>query len=182
MTRQILVTSALPRLTRDHGAALHQRSHDPTHGTARERGVPDQARREGLPGEQARQEPHGGARVAAVNLGIRRCKPVESNPVHSKRSASVVFDAHAHLSEGALRGDVVFAVGKAPQLRAAVGDGRHDQRTVTDALVRRHRHAAAEGPSERLNDQARHSRGSHFFESPGPPLRPGDCMAGTTLG
>jgi len=64
------------------GPAQSERLDNPPHRPSHQRRIADQTRSEALSGEHSGKQPHRGARVAAVDVGLRRGEPCQADAVH----------------------------------------------------------------------------------------------------
>ena len=120
------------------GAHPRQRLGHPAHRAPAQAFVTDQHRLERLAGQQAHQQPHRGARIAAVELAARRAQSVPPDSVHDHPPVLRAFDPHAQRPEHVHRRDRVGALQKAADPRRAVGDRAKHDRAVRNRLVPGH--------------------------------------------
>src|SRR5690606_33453969 len=142
-------------------AACPERLDDAAHGATRERLVADELAREALRDEDAREQPHRGAAVAAVEGALRRREPAKPLPGDA-RGVAVELDVDAHGAEGVGRREVVEAAGEPVDAALSLGQRREDERAMPDGFVTGDAGLAAErargADSEALH---RHLAGGH---------------------
>src|SRR6478752_1377387 len=144
----------------DQRATLHQRRDHGFHAPARQRRAADQARRKGLRGEHPGQQARGRGRMPTINLCRGRLEPGQAHAAQANGPLLIVFETHTEGAERAQRAEIVVTVGKAAELAGPIGERRQDQRSVRDAAVTRHRHAALERAVLGSHDQ---TSGGHGF-------------------
>ena len=128
----------------DPRAHQRQRGGDPAHRPLRQRRVADQHAVEGLGGQQAGQQAHAGAGVAAVQRAIGRAQAVHADPVHDPARGRRRLDAHAHPREDRRGGAGVLALQETVDGGHPVGQGGEHHRPVRDRLVARNVQAATQ--------------------------------------
>ncbi len=81
------------------GAHLAQGAGHPLHGTLGQGRIAGELHIEGLPGQQAGEQAHGGARVAHVERFCRRLEAMQADPVDGHLAIVGAFDDHTHIPE-----------------------------------------------------------------------------------
>ncbi len=120
----------------DIGSHQSQRFEDASHRAFRERAVADQSGLERLAREEAREETHGGAGIAAIDRAVRSDKAA-ALPVHDEHFGLGLFNRDP---ERAHRGDGVHAIGaagKTAQNTGTIGEGSDEDGAMGNALVAR---------------------------------------------
>ena len=130
--------------------ALHLGPHEaerfghPVHGPGRERLVTDEFAGPGQAGDEAGQEPHGGARIAAVERVVRGMEQAAPAVQHD-RPVGPAFHGDAHGFDRAQRGRHVSPIGEAVHNRGALGQSGEQHRAMRDRLLPRGAHGAPAG-------------------------------------
>ena len=125
-------------LAADVGAHQRQRIDHPPHRPARQAGIPHQRAAKALSGQQAAQQPHRRARIAAVQHAGRRLQAVQPHAMHHHPALRGSVDAHAHRPEDDCRGQCIGPFQKAIDDRLSAGQRPQHDRAVRDRLVARH--------------------------------------------
>jgi len=134
---------AVPRV--DACAHAGERLGDAAHRPARERGIADERAVEALPGEQAGEQAHAGAGVAAIERLRTAAQAIQTHAVHDALAVARRLDPHAELRHDGRGGAGVLAFQETADARGALRDRSQHQRAVRDRLVARHRELAAQG-------------------------------------
>ena len=122
----------------DARAHFPQRAGDPLHGPLGQGFIAGQFGVERLTGEQAGEQPHGGAGVAHVERFSRRLKAVQADPVHDHLTVVGAFDQHPHVAERLQRGQGVLPFQKPLHGGGALGQGRQHDGPVGHGFITRH--------------------------------------------
>ena len=145
--------------------SLDERSHEaerlghPVHGTERERCVAHQLGLPCQPGHQPGQQPHGGARVAAVDGPGRRPQPAAPT-VQDHGAVGAALDPDAHRLHRRHGGGDIGPVGEPVDHRGPFGQCGQEHRAVRDRLLAGRAHRALAGPAARYEEDARHRHAS----------------------
>jgi hypothetical protein len=89
-------------------------------------------------GEQPREQAHGGAGIAAVQVDGGLLEAMEPDAVYRHPSLIGPLDFHAHRPKDIHGGDGVCALQETGDMGRAFGDGAEHDRAVADRLVPRH--------------------------------------------
>ena len=119
----------------DPCAHLRQRAGDTAHRAAGQRLIADQRAVERLARQQAGQQAHAGAGIAAVQRCLRCFQAVDTDAMHDALRRAGGFDAHTQLAEDARGGAGVLAFQEAFDMRSAIGQRGEHHRAVRDRLV-----------------------------------------------
>jgi hypothetical protein len=124
----------------DLRAHLGQRLDDARHGAARKRGVADEPAAEGLPREDAGEQAHRGAGVAAIDVAFR-CGENAFAAMHDDGDAAAALgrvgglDLDAERPQRGHRAQAILAREEARDDARAVRQRGENERPVRDALV-----------------------------------------------
>ena len=121
----------------DMGAPGPQRLDDAAHRAAGERFVADHARAETLAAQEAGEQPHRRARVAAVDHVTGHSKPVKADPI-DRGGLVRALDRDAHRAKRLACRRVVQAFGQAGDAGAAAAQRAEDEAAMADRFVARH--------------------------------------------
>src|SRR4029079_4067570 len=116
---------------------LPQGIEDAFHWPLRERRVADQPAAERLAREESGQEAHGGARVPAVEVALRRCENALLS-VHDERGLVWRLDLDAECAHRGDGAEAILARQKTAKHTGSIAHGSEHHRAVRDALVARH--------------------------------------------
>ena len=136
------VAALPPDDLRTHAA---QRSHDAAHRSAADLLCAGEKARKALPRQQARQQPHGCARIVAAQHAARLLQAVDAAPVDDQFSRRRLLDLDAQRAHDVDGRQAVRAVEKMLNARFALGQrGEHDG-AVRDGFVAGNGAVAGEG-------------------------------------
>ena len=142
-------------------AHAHQpeRLGDPVERPPGERLVADQLEAARLAGEDAREQPDQGARVAAVDRAVwlvQGAQAAARDPQH----VAVVGDGYAEAPHGGGRREGVLRAPEASDLALSAGNRREEQRAMGDRLVPRYGEVATDA-DRRLEAHERQTSSSN---------------------
>src|SRR6185312_8599505 len=95
-------------------------------------------------GQQAGQQAHAGAGIAAVQCLRAGTQAMQAHAVHHALAVGRRVDAHAELLQHGGGGAGVLAFEETADMRHPVGQRAEHQRAVRDGLVARHAHASTQ--------------------------------------
>ena len=131
----------------DARAHPRERIDHPPHGAARQAGIAHHPGGKALAGQNAAQEPHRGARVAAVQVAGRRLQAMQPHAMHLHLPLVRTIDAHAHCPEDLGGGQGIGAFQEAMDFRHALGQRAQHDGAVRDGLVTRYPDVALHLPA-----------------------------------
>ena len=141
----------------DHRAHRRQRLDHPPHRPRRQRRIADQHAVEALARQQAGEQAHRGARIAAVQRPVRGLQAMQAHPVDDADAVRRRLDAHAEPTEDRRGRARVLALEEALDAGRALGDRAQHDRAVADRLVAGHRQFAAQGRTRRGDPGTAHA-------------------------
>jgi hypothetical protein len=114
---------------------LAKRFGHPPHRSLRQRGIADQHAVEALRRQQAGEQAHAGAGIAAIQHAIGGPQPVDTDAMHDSPRRRRGFDAHAESREDRRGGARVLAFQETLDGRDAIGQRGEHHRAMRDRLV-----------------------------------------------
>ena len=119
-------------------AHLGERVDHSAHRAGREAFIAYQRGRKALPGQQSREQTHGGTGIAAIQVDGGLLEAMEPDAVHGHPPLIGPLDLHAHRPKDIHGGDGVCTLQETGDMGRAFGDGAEHDRAVRDGLVSRH--------------------------------------------